>query len=107
MTLDDYLEQFIEGYLLEDLRSMASITLPPDQRYGAVGYPMVMTALSGIEVLGALTSRTKCSGENGADRFGAFWREYVYVEKPAFQRLHALVYQMVRHGLAHAYLTSR
>ncbi len=49
MTLDDYLEQFIEGYLFEDLRSMASITGSPDKPYGAVGYPMVMTALSGVE----------------------------------------------------------
>ena len=64
-----------------------------------------MTALAGIEVLGALTSRTKCSGENGADRFGEFWRDYVYVERRAFQRLDSLVYQMVRHGLAHAFLT--
>jgi hypothetical protein len=28
MTLDEYLEQFIEGYLLEDLASMAP-NLPP------------------------------------------------------------------------------
>ena len=34
MTLDDYLTQFIEGHLLEDLRSMASITPPPGEQYG-------------------------------------------------------------------------
>ena len=75
MTLDEYLERFIEGYLFEDLRSMASIELPPGKEYGAVGYPMVMTALSGIEVLGVLTSRASFSPDNGAARFGEFWRD--------------------------------
>jgi hypothetical protein len=37
MTLDQYLRQFIEGYLLEDLSSMASIVLAPGKKYGAVG----------------------------------------------------------------------
>jgi hypothetical protein len=36
MTLDQYLKHFIEGYLLEDLRAMASITLAPGKRYEAV-----------------------------------------------------------------------
>ena len=44
-----------------------------DKKYGAVGYPMVMTALSGIEVLGALTSRSTFNRDNGAARFGEFW----------------------------------
>jgi hypothetical protein len=104
MTLDEYLTQFVEGYLLEDLHSMASITLAPGKQHGAVGYPMVMTALSGIEVLGVLTARTKFSPDNGAARFRDFWRQYVYADRPAFQRLDALVYEMVRHGLAHSYL---
>ena len=37
MNLNQYLERFIEGYLFEDLRSMAPITLAPNKRYGAVG----------------------------------------------------------------------
>ena len=46
MTLDEYPERFIEGYLFEDLRSMALIKLRPGKDFGAVGYPMVMTAVS-------------------------------------------------------------
>lgn len=34
------LAQYIEGYLLEDLASMAKIDLAPGKRYGAVGYPL-------------------------------------------------------------------
>ena len=74
MTLDQYLEQFIEGYLLEDLRSMAPIRAAKGKRYGAVGYPMVMTVLSGIEILGVLTSRATFNPDNGAGRFSEFWK---------------------------------
>ena len=105
MTLDDYLAQFIEGYLLEDLASMASIKLADGKRYGAVGYPMVMTVLSGIEVLGVLTSQARFNPEHGAPRFGEFWQRFVYADRPAVQRLDALVYAFVRHGLAHAFMT--
>jgi hypothetical protein len=56
MTLDDFLSRFVEGYLFEDLRSMAAIRLPEGVLYGAAGYPMVMTALSGVELLGMLTA---------------------------------------------------
>lgn len=105
MNLDQYLAQFIEGYLLEDLRAMAPIRLAPGKEYGAVGYPMVMTVLSGIEVLGALTSPTKFNPENGASRFGDYWRNYMYPDRPARQRLADLVYQSIRHGLAHSFMT--
>jgi hypothetical protein len=104
MVLDEYLQEFIEGYLLEDLHAMAQIELAPGKRHGAVGYPMVMPVLSGIEVLGVLTSRAKFSENNGAARFGEFWRQYMYPERPALQRLDTLVYDMVRHGLAHSFL---
>jgi len=105
MTFDAYLEQFIEGYLLEDLNSMAPISLAEGKRYGAVGYPMVMTVLSGVEVLGVLTSRAKFNSENGADRFGEYWRNYLYTDRPAVQRLDSLMYEFVRHGLAHSFMT--
>jgi hypothetical protein len=104
MTLDQYLEQFIEGYLFEDLRSMAPIQLPSGKRFGAVGYPMVMTALSGIEVLGLLTSRAPFTLNNGAASFRDFWRGYMY-EREEFQRLDELIYEFVRHGLAHSFMT--
>src|SRR5262245_39189384 len=105
MTLNQYLEQFIEGYLLEDLRSMAEIRVAPAKQSGAVGYPIVMTVLSGVEVLGVLTSQAPYNENNGAARFGEYWRGYMYPDREAFGRLHALMYEFVRHGLAHAYMT--
>ena len=105
MTLDQYLEQFIEGYLLADLRSMAPIRLAPDKLYGAVGYPMVMSVLSGIEVLGVLTSRARFDKEQGPARFSEFWKQYTVRRSAARQRLDSLMYHFIRHGLAHSYMT--
>ena len=44
MNLDEYLQHFIEGYLFEDLKSMAAIRLPAGKRYGAVGYRVSASA---------------------------------------------------------------
>ena len=84
---------------------MAPIKLPPGKDFGGVGYPMVMTAVSGIEVLGVLTSGASYNKDNGAARFGEFWRSYLYVHKRGLQRLDSVVYEFVRHGLAHSFMT--
>jgi hypothetical protein len=74
MTLDEFLERFVEGYLFEDLCSMAAIKLSDGQRYGAVGYPMVMTTLAGVELLGILTATKRFHPNEGDDRFREFWQ---------------------------------
>lgn len=104
MTLDEFLERFVEGYLFGDLRSMAPIK-PPDGQYGGVGYPMVMTALAGVELLGVLTSDEEFSPHSGRKRFREFWQSFLYPSQPARQEMAPLVYQLVRHGLAHTYMT--
>lgn len=99
MTLDEYLGQFIELYLLQDLAAMARIK-------PQVGYPMVMTVVSGIEVLGALTSTATFSiKENGATRFGEYWKNYMYADRRSFHELGSVVYTWIRHPLAHSFMT--
>lgn len=105
MTLDDYLTQFIEGYLFNDLDSMAAIGVPDGKQFGGVAYPMVMTALSGIEILGTLTSPHWQAKHDGPGNFRHFWREYLYKGREAIQRLDAVFYELVRHGLAHSFMT--
>src|SRR5262245_21182594 len=55
MNINDFLTQYVEGYLFEDLHSMAAIGLPKGKSCGAVGYPMVAATVAGIELLGGLT----------------------------------------------------
>ena len=102
MTLDEYLAQFVEGYLFEDLRSMAAVKLTEPQIYGGVGYPMVATTLAGIELLGILTSDAFTS-RGGDKRFRDFWQQYLYPHCPERQPIATAIYELVRHGLAHTY----
>lgn len=102
MTLDEFIERFIEGYLFHDLREMAKIRVP---NYGGCGYPMVMTTLAGIELLGVLTSEKDYSEQHGDNRFREFWQRYLYPTSPRRQAMADLMYQLVRNGLAHTYMT--
>ena len=101
MTLRDFLDQYVEGYLFSDLRSMAAIDLPLGQTSGAAGYPMVAVSLAGIELLGALSATTTFAPTSQAGRgyFLDFWRKCY----PAGHRqtLGSFVYKFARHGLAH------
>jgi hypothetical protein len=64
--------------MLHDLDSMAKIKapvkLPDGQLCGGAGYPMILTTLAGIEVLGILMSDRYCEGQNA---FRHFWRYLV------------------------------
>jgi hypothetical protein len=103
MTLDQYLERYVEGYLFGDLHSMAAVKVRGP--YGGVGYPMVMATLSGIELLGVLTSDVGFDKKkrDGDKRFRDYWQQYLYRNHPARQRIANAIYELVRHGLAHTY----
>src|SRR5690349_10277604 len=103
MTLDQYLERFVEGYLFEDLRSMAGVRLPAGKEYGGVGYPMVATTCAGIELLGVLTSATTFTGWKGDKPFRDYWQQFLYPRRPERRELANAIYELVRHGLAHTY----
>ena len=105
MTLDQFLERFVEGYLFGDLRTMAAIKIPADEPFGAVGYPMVSSTLAGVELLGVLTADKIFNPTEGALRFEEFWTGFLYRGQPDRQPMASLVYKLVRHGLAHTFMT--
>jgi hypothetical protein len=105
MTLDQYLERFVEGYLFEDLRSMAAVKLTPPKDYGGVGYPMVTATLAGIELLGVLTSNTEFKGWRGDKRFRDYWQHFLYPLRPDRQPIANAIYDLVRNGIVHTYTT--
>ena len=80
MKIDDFLDRHVEGYLFKDLDAMSAISLKPGEAYGAVGYPMVSTALAGIELLGGLVSPQVFNANNGATYFRNFWRVHTTAE---------------------------
>jgi hypothetical protein len=105
IKLDEFLDRFIDGYLLEDLRSMVEkIPVPHDRKYGAVGYPIVMTALAGVESLGTLTSTDKRYDPNdGAKYFALGWERWLYPGRTAPELVKA-VRALVRNGIMHVFI---
>ncbi|MFH1862216.1 MAG: hypothetical protein ABH878_05325 [bacterium] len=103
--LNIFLQHNVEGYLFEDLKTLKAASITPGKTAGAVGYPLVMTAFAGIELLGALVSTQEFNPSHGAEYFTAYWSQYLYDTDPARKDAGNVLYKLVRHGLAHVFVT--
>ncbi len=107
MLLKDFLDQYVEGYLFHDLDSMDKITLQAGQTHGAAGYPMLISILAGMELLGYLLMPDDevFSDKKGDAYFENYWDNYLVQEEPLYTDLGKLFRNLVRHGIAHTFLT--
>lgn len=119
MRLNDFLKQYVEGYLFHDLKSMSEIkqkegASPDDiEKGGLCGYSMVQVTLTGMELLGALLhwEKINLSDEHqSSQHFNNYWDNFLtrYSPKPyaAITRSGPIVRDLVRNALAHSFLTS-
>ena len=106
MKIENFLIKFVEGYLFKDLESMVNIELAEVKEFGGAGYPVVSTALSGMELLGnLLTPGTSPFNPNsGNDYFLYFWNSYLSQEYPAYSGLGRLFRQLMRNGISHTFV---
>lgn len=109
MDIKDFLKQFVEGYLFHDLENLAKIELTVTQNSGALNYPMVLSILSGMELLGFIlsTDNKPFSGDtnSGNKYFENYWKNYFSVQEPKYKPLGNVFRQLIRHGIAHTFLT--
>lgn len=94
-NLEAFLKHNIEDYLIHDLREMQRIEIT---------YPLLMTTFAGIELLGALFSKSKFDTNRGHEYFRFYWNEYLYPGLPHKEAIGNQLYQLLRHGIAHAFL---
>lgn len=107
MLIQDFLSQFVEGYLFHDLDSMEKITLPPGQNDGAVGYPMIATSLAGMELLGWILMPGNVNfdpARGGNSYFLNFWDNYLAKQYPRYANLGKLFRKLMRNGIAHNFV---
>lgn len=97
LSLDTCLSVVIEGYLLNDLKSMKDDIEWKD--LGAVCYPMLMAILAGSELLGRLT------GGNTSRAVAHYWTTFMSQINPLYADLEAVAQELLRNGLMHTYLT--
>lgn len=109
MEINKFLEQFIEGYLFNDIENMLKIKLEDGKACGACGYPIMMTTLSGMELLGDLLSEKEIKARNiyGNKNFMNFWDNYFCQLnlKYKINKGGDIMRVLIRHGLAHRFLT--
>ena len=106
MVINDFFKQFVDGYLLGDLQSMAGITVPQGKTYGGVGYPMVATTLAGMELLGQLLmpNTDPFDPNRGNDYFLNYWDNYFSKNNPAYTGLGRIFRQLARNGISHTFV---
>jgi hypothetical protein len=93
--LEAFLELNIENYVFSDLERMKTIE---------VGFPVLMTVFSAVELLGALLSLSRFDPYKGSKYFKSYWANYLYLGRPNSEAQGQCIYQLVRHGIAHSYL---
>ncbi|MCE9605703.1 MAG: hypothetical protein K8U03_12485 [Planctomycetia bacterium] len=94
-----FLEHTVEGYLFKDLGQMKAMPMP-------MGYPFVMTAFAGIELLGSLLSEKKFDPNSGNEYFVSYWFNCLYPSRTHAnsKEIGQHLYRLARHGIAHCYL---
>ncbi len=105
MGITEFLQRYVDGYLLHDLENMATFTTPLDTD-GAMGYSMMVITLAGMELLGNLlmpnTDPFKTDHSN--DYFLNYWNNFFSSLYPAYKGLGRLFRQLIRHGIAHSFV---
>jgi hypothetical protein len=109
MTIDEFLSQFVEGYLFNDLISMGNIKRRPPSVGGECGYPMVSAVISGCELFGGLLCKERYNPKQGKHYFVSYWSDYLINFNPRYgvSELGRLVYQLVRNGVAHTFVAKQ
>jgi len=109
MVTQEFLDKHIDGYLLHDLERMCEVRVF-DNGFGACGYPMLMSILSGIELIGALNWEKAITPEmvqrgHSKKFFDNGWKmtfsNTKYLEKDNLQ----IFRKLIRNGLAHQFLS--
>jgi hypothetical protein len=117
--LDEFLQHFVRGYLLSDLQEMLKIGTElhrVESKDGHCAYPIVMTLMAGIEVLGVLAGHKepytfqdeneKWKTVDGQKQFTRYWTKYLYPkdQRPKWNGVGSDIYQLVRNGLDHTFV---
>lgn len=96
--LEAFLLHNVEGYLFGDLQRITAIPVP------GVGYPVVMAAFAGVELLGALMSPRSFNPQAGRESFLEYWSQNLYPSVASTRDLGDALYTFVRNGIAHAFI---
>jgi hypothetical protein len=106
MKIKSFLKNNVEGYLFKDLKTMKNVKLRKNQKTGYLGYPIVMSVVSGIELLGGLMQKNTFEmRRHSAEYFKNYFENYFEISCPKYSGLSDIFLSLIRNGLAHTFLT--
>ncbi|MCH8821771.1 hypothetical protein IID23_04615 [Patescibacteria group bacterium] len=114
MDLKLFANQFVEGYLFKDLENMSNFKIKETEIYGNLGYPMISTVISGMELLGTILYPKPLPIEYGRlrdktsnDCYKYFWRYYFLRNNPQYKEIKNLgriIRELLRNGIDHHFI---
>lgn len=107
MTQAEFFNHIIDGYLLHDLRNMADVQLREGEDKGGLGYPMLATIASGMELLGGVLQTDHIyedHARNSRSYFNSYWNDYLVPTNTAYEPHADTFWALVRNGVAHTYI---
>ncbi len=107
MQLDTFISHIVEGYLFLDLKNMALVHQVEGEEAGALGYPMLSTIVSGMELLGGVLQTDALysdAASNSSKYFAHYWDNYLVKQSQAYAPYKDVFWKLVRHGVAHTYI---
>jgi len=108
MDIKVFFSHIIDGYLFHDLKNMNEVKQKKGEPAGAVGYPMLATTASGMELLGSILQQSGTYKDDAASSFGYFkhfWTEYLVPIDARYKDKEIIFWKLIRHGVAHTYFT--
>ena len=104
MDSKEFFEKIIDGYLFHDLASMVG-DVDTTGEGGGVGYPMLQTIASGIELFGAIISKNTFdpSGGRANEHHSNYWKILSKVNS-RYLIFQDLFRALIRNGVAHMYI---
>ncbi|MGY4893195.1 MAG: hypothetical protein ACO1N2_00695 [Candidatus Saccharimonadota bacterium] len=113
-TMNSYLEQYIEGYLLEDL-TQVHMQVKPNAHPGNAAYLMTSAICSGIDFLGSLVTERQitpaCEHCNKPEQvrnkfpFEHYCKYYLAKVDKRYENLGPVLRELIRNGIAHSFAT--
>jgi hypothetical protein len=113
-NLDDFLERYVNGYLLSDLLTIKE-KVQPTIEHGNAAYLMTAAICSGIELLGTLTTTQEtlpaCASCGKPEQFRNkfpfehYCKHYLAKVDKRYAELGPIVRELIRNGIAHSFAT--
>lgn len=110
MRTNDFFDVIVEGYLFHDLENMINLNIMPGEKYGNLGYPIIVSCISGMELLSLVLQQSPLPTDyyNSQHNYLNYYIEnYLGQIQPNYKqnKLPIIIKRLLRNGIAHMFIS--